>query len=189
MTTTTPPFLQVLTPPLEAERGFCASVYWGLTIGCTRRGVILCERTCFCLLSTFYETLPSKNPSKNLVFTKILYRRLLGTLLRSTFKEPSKNPSKSRVLLHDSLGVHPGRGVGGAREFAEGCRPLSHHSDWSCPRTLSATLGSAPAGLGTHRFVSSQKFNQEWPRQTKPKNLKRSVHELFLGAFRNKSSM
>ena len=34
-------------------------------IGCTRRGVVLCERACFCLLSAFYDKPPSKNPSKN----------------------------------------------------------------------------------------------------------------------------
>ena len=34
---------------------------------------------------TFYETPPSKNPSKNLVLTANPYRRLLGTLLRSTY--------------------------------------------------------------------------------------------------------
>ena len=33
------------------------------------------------LLSAFYKTLPSKNPSKNLVFTENPYRRLLRTLL------------------------------------------------------------------------------------------------------------
>ena len=33
------------------------------------KGVVLCETTCFCLLSAFYKTLPSKNPSKNLDFT------------------------------------------------------------------------------------------------------------------------
>ena len=42
---------------------------------------MLCERTCFCFLSAFYKTLPSKNPSKNLVFTENPYRRLLRTLL------------------------------------------------------------------------------------------------------------
>ena len=36
------------------------------------------------LPSAFYETFPSKNPSKNLVFTDNPYRRLLRTLLRST---------------------------------------------------------------------------------------------------------
>ena len=78
------------------------------------KGVVLCERTCFCLLSAFYETLrsknPSKNPSKNLVFTQNLYRA------------PSKNPSKKHLLLenllrtllrsvrlHDPLGVRPKR--------------------------------------------------------------------------------
>ena len=35
------------------------------------------------LLCAFYETLPSKNPPKNLVFTDNPYRRLLRTLLRS----------------------------------------------------------------------------------------------------------
>ena len=37
------------------------------------------------LLSAFYKTLPTKNPSKNLVFTENPYRRLLRTLLRSTY--------------------------------------------------------------------------------------------------------
>ena len=37
------------------------------------------------LLSDFYNTLPSKNPSKNLVFTENPYRHLLRTLLRSTY--------------------------------------------------------------------------------------------------------
>ena len=76
------------------------------------------------LLSAFYKTLPSKNPSKNLVFTK------------NPHKAPSKNPSKKHFLLenllrtllrsvrlHDPLGVHPiltkqredGRGTGEAR--------------------------------------------------------------------------
>ena len=45
-------------------------------------------------VSAFYKTLPSKNPSENLVFPENPYRRLLRTLLRS-------------VLLHDLLGVHP----------------------------------------------------------------------------------
>ena len=55
------------------------------------KGVVFCERTCFCLLSAFYETLPSKNHSKNHVFTENLFLR---TLLRS-------------ALLHDPLGVRP----------------------------------------------------------------------------------
>ena len=56
-------------------------------IGCMRRGrtlpkdVLLPSKH---LLSTFYKTLPSKNPSKNLVFTENPYRCLLRTLLRST---------------------------------------------------------------------------------------------------------
>ena len=37
------------------------------------------------LLNVFYETLPSKNLSKKLVFTENPYRRLLRTLLRSTY--------------------------------------------------------------------------------------------------------
>ena len=76
------------------------------------KGVVLCERTCFCLLSAFYKTLPSKspykNPSKNPVFTE------------KPLQAPSKNPSKKHLLLenllrtllrsvrlHDPLGVHP----------------------------------------------------------------------------------
>ena len=60
------------------------------------------------LLSAFYKTLPSKNPSKNLVFTE------------NPLQAPSKNPSKKPLLLenllrtllrsvrlHDPLGVHP----------------------------------------------------------------------------------
>ena len=60
------------------------------------------------LLSAFYKTLPSKNPSKNLVFTE------------NRLQAPSKNPSKKHlllenllrtllksVLLYDPLGVHP----------------------------------------------------------------------------------
>ena len=54
-------------------------------VGCTRKGpysakdVFLPSKH---LLSAFYET---KNPSKNLVFTKNPYKRLLRTLLRSTY--------------------------------------------------------------------------------------------------------
>ena len=88
------------------------------------KGVVLCERTCFCLLSTFQapsikcsllrtlrRTLsllkpvqaPSKNPSKK----HLLLKNLLRTLLRS-------------VLLHDTLGVHPTQENRGA--FQEGRR-------------------------------------------------------------------
>ena len=75
-------------------------------IGVHAGGVALCKRTCFYLLSTFrllsafYDTLASKNPSKNLVFTESPHRRLLRTPLRSAlaFKEPSKNPSKERIV-------------------------------------------------------------------------------------------
>ena len=69
------------------------------------KGVVLCERACFCLLkhllSAFYTTLPSKDPSKNPCPYRNPYkaRRLLRTLLRRTsFKEPSKNPSKKRAV-------------------------------------------------------------------------------------------
>ena len=61
----------------------------GSSVGCTRRGsysakgVFLPSKR---LLSAFYNSPPlSKNPSKNLVFTEIPYKRLLRTLLRSTF--------------------------------------------------------------------------------------------------------
>ena len=69
------------------------------------KGVVLCERTCFCLLSAFYKMLPSKNPSN---------------LCWKPLQAPSKNPSKKHllpesllrtllksVLLQDPLGVHP----------------------------------------------------------------------------------
>ena len=59
-------------------------------------------------LSAFYKTLPSKNPSENLVFTK------------NPYKAPYRNPSKQHLLLenllrtllrsvrlHDPLGVRP----------------------------------------------------------------------------------
>ena len=77
------------------------------------KGVVLCERTSFCLLSAFYKTLPSKNPSKNLVFTE------------NPLQAPSKNPSKKPLLLenllrtllrsvqlHDPLRVHPTQWAG-----------------------------------------------------------------------------
>ena len=61
------------------------------------------------LLGAFYKTLPSKNPSKNLVFTENPNRTPSKNPSKKQllFREPSKNPSKSRVLSHDPLGVHP----------------------------------------------------------------------------------
>ena len=44
------------------------------------------------VLSAFYETLSSKDTSKNIIFHENLDRRLLRALLRSA----SKNPSKKR---------------------------------------------------------------------------------------------
>ena len=64
------------------------------------------------LLSAFYKTLLSKNPSKNLVFNESPYRRLLRTLLRS-------------VLLHDPLGVHPYIGL---TNLGLAKCPTSYHS-------------------------------------------------------------
>ena len=62
-------------------------------IGCTQRGRTL-RKDVFLpskpLLSAFYKTLPSKNPSKK----HLLLENLLRTLLR-------------RVWLHDPLGVRP----------------------------------------------------------------------------------
>ena len=63
-------------PNLEEYVGACEG---GRTL---RKDVFLPSKH---LLSAFYETLPSKNPSKNLVFTESPYKRLLRTLLlRST---------------------------------------------------------------------------------------------------------
>ena len=75
------------------------------------KGAVLCERMCFCLLSTFQA--PSMKRS--------LLRALLRTLsLLKAEQAPSKNPSKKhlplknllrtllrRVSLQDPLGVHP----------------------------------------------------------------------------------
>ena len=74
-------------------------------VGCTRRASYSEKGRVF---AAFYERLPSKNPSKNLVF----YCKPL--------QAPSKNPSKKHlplknllttllrsVRLHDPLGVHP----------------------------------------------------------------------------------
>ena len=63
-------------PLLSLEQAMC-SFHAG--------SVVLCERTCFCLLSTFYDKNPSKNPSKNLVFTESPDRHLLRTLLRNSY--------------------------------------------------------------------------------------------------------
>ena len=95
--------------PHPKSRFLLNSHFSGSSLG-AREGAELCERTCFCLLSTFYETLPSKNPSKNLVFT----------FRWKPLQAPSKNPSKKhlllksllrnllrRVRLHGPLGVHP----------------------------------------------------------------------------------
>ena len=53
--------------------------------------------------------LPSKNPSKKLVFTENPLQAPSKNPSKKalTVREPSKNPSKSRVRLHDPLGVHP----------------------------------------------------------------------------------
>ena len=55
------------------------------------KGVVLGERMCFCLLSTFYKTLPTKNPSKDPVFTE------------NPSQSPSKNSSKKHLLLENLL--------------------------------------------------------------------------------------
>ena len=68
-------------------------------LGCTRRGVLLCERACFCLLSAFYKPPLLRTLLRTSVSIETLTRRLLRTLLRSTsFEEPSKNPSKKRAV-------------------------------------------------------------------------------------------
>ena len=56
------------------------------------------------LLSAFYKTPPSKNPSKNLVFTENPYRRLLRTLLRKHLRLENLLRTLLRsVRLHDPL--------------------------------------------------------------------------------------
>ena len=106
------------------------------------------------LLSAFKKTLPSKNPSKNLAFTK------------NPYKAPSKNPSKNHILLenllrallrsvrlHDPLGVHPNYGSAfptseipekepwSARKFPERCPGLA----FSFPRTAREPKGPPPS--------------------------------------------
>ena len=54
------------------------------------------------LLSAFYKTLPSKNPSKNLIFTENPYMRLLRLLLENLLSTLLRS-----VLLHDPFGVRP----------------------------------------------------------------------------------
>ena len=59
-------------------------VLWGACGGgrALRKDVFLPSKH---LLSAVYETLPSKNPSKSLVFTEDPHRNLLSTLLISSY--------------------------------------------------------------------------------------------------------
>ena len=78
-------------PGLCDSQTFCMDPF----VGCTQRRSCSAKGRCFCLLSTFHFCNPPPPP-------------LLRTPLRSTsFKATSKNPSKSRMLLHDPLGVRP----------------------------------------------------------------------------------
>ena len=94
-----------------AQTESLVNVEFSLLLGARERGRTL-RRDVFLpskhLLSAFYKTLSSKNPSKNLVFTENLTRHFL------------RNPSKKHllvknllrtllrgVLLHDPLAVHP----------------------------------------------------------------------------------
>ena len=47
-------------------------------------------------------------PLRTLLRTPVPTETLTSLLRSTSFKEPSKNPSKSRVLLHDPLGVRAG---------------------------------------------------------------------------------
>ena len=67
------------------------------------KGVVLCEKACFCLLSAFSAPSIKRSLLRTLLRTSVsieaLTTRLLRTLLRSTScKEPSKNPSKKRAV-------------------------------------------------------------------------------------------
>ena len=81
-------------------------------VGVHAKGVVLCERTCFCLLSTFKAPSIKRSLLRTLLRTLSLYQRPL--------QAPSKSPSKKHLLLenllrtllrsvrlHDPLGVHP----------------------------------------------------------------------------------
>ena len=85
-----------------ANRPLFAHIQGGCTL---RKDTFLPSKR---LPSDFYKMLPSKNPSKNLVFAE------------NAYQVPSKNSSKKHlllenlpstllrsVLLHDPLGVHP----------------------------------------------------------------------------------
>ena len=130
------------------------------------KGVVLCKRACFCLLSAFYKTLPSKNPSKNLC----LHQRPL--------QAPSKNPSKKHLLLenllrtllrsvrlHDPLGVHPvlTRSMRAKRAFLESPFLL-------CPLKVCSLNGLKDPGnlKGTEnkRALQKRRFGQPFLRTT-----------------------
>ena len=78
------------------------------------KGVVLCERACFCpskhLLSAFYDPPLLKTLLRTPVSTETLTRRLLGTLLRRTCLKNLLRTLLRSVLLHDPLGVHPNFG-------------------------------------------------------------------------------
>ena len=98
---------------------------------------------CKRLLSAFYKTLPSKNPSKNLVFTENPYRRLLRTLLRS-------------VRLHDPLGVRP--------IFAAFDQFTSHEFWASIERTpFGAILWRPPTKTGADSHLAREPVHEPHP--------------------------
>ena len=72
------------------------------------KGVVLCERACFCLLSAFYSTPPLlRTILRTSLSIETLTRRLLRTLLRSTSLKNLLRTLLRSVRLHDPLGVRP----------------------------------------------------------------------------------
>ena len=118
------------------------------------KGVVLCERVCFCLLSAFYNTPPFlESLLRTLAPTEILTRCLLRTLLRSTsFEEPSNNPSKKRV-------------VAWLPWYAPYC---FWDSCWETPDQLPAT------GIQNADPRNSSKKRKIPPRSTTPHSLKKT---------------
>ena len=105
------------------------------SLGCTRKGSYSAKGVFLpcSLLSAFYNSPPSKNPSKNLC------------LYWNPYQAPSKNPSKKPLLvenllrtllrsvwLHDPLGVRPNRVL----RLPSAIEPWLSHSD-SVKRRLS----------------------------------------------------
>ena len=157
------------------------------------KGVVLCERAYFCLLSAFYKTLPSKNPSKNLC------------LHQNPLQTPSKNPSKKHLLLenllrtllrsvrlHDPLGVHPMLAWLGSvsgnllqehwHEQCKCCAPNRPHCQLNSIKETQLRYNSMNWSAGRGLFRKGGGFSH-WkprePRKTRDENLKQPLSRYY----------